>query len=299
VTERVRPTVLIVDDERINRTILADLLQDDCRILLAKDGPSALERVRTQRVSLVLLDASMPGMDGYEVLRRMKADPATANISVIFVTGQTEEEDEERGLRLGAADYVAKPIRPLLVRARVLNHLKLATQREELERQSLQDGLTGIANRRHFDEELVKACRDAGRTREVLGVALIDVDHFKQFNDHYGHTAGDEALRIVAQELARTIRPPYDLAARYGGEEFALLLPGITSLPGILESVRTNIERLRIPHEASRTIPFLTVSCGGTTTVDGEPRTPEHLLSKADAALYRAKDGGRNRALTA
>src|ERR1700748_144726 len=144
-----RPTVLIVDDERINRTILAELLQEDCRIVLAKDGSSALERVRSEKVSLILLDASMPGMDGYEVLRRLKADPLTANIGVIFVTGQTDEEDEARGLRLGAADYVAKPISPLLVRARVLNHLKLAAQREELERHSRQDGLTGIANRRH------------------------------------------------------------------------------------------------------------------------------------------------------
>ena len=289
-----RPTVLIVDDERINRTILAELLQEDCRIVLAKDGSSALERVRSEKVSLILLDASMPGMDGYEVLRRLKADPLTANLGVIFVTGQTDEEDEARGLRLGAADYVAKPIRPLLVRARVLNHLKLAAQREELERHSRQDGLTGIANRRHFDEELVRACRDAGGAVPMLGVALIDVDYFKQFNDRYGHTAGDEALRRVAQELARSVRGPFDLAARYGGEEFALLLPGVSSLPALLESVRLNIEGLRIPHESSRAIPFLTVSCGGTTTVGGEPRTPEHLLSRADEALYRAKRGGRN-----
>lgn len=294
------PTVLIVDDERLNRMALAQLLAGECRVLLAKDGLSALQRVAEEPdISLILLDVSMPGMDGYEVLRRLRANARTADIGVIFVTGQTDERDEERGLLLGAADYLSKPIRPAIVRARVRNLLKLAMQRRELERLSQQDGLTGIANRRHFDDELMRACRRAARTREPLALAMIDVDHFKQFNDHYGHSAGDDALRKIALALAGVARRPYDLAARYGGEEFVLLLPGITDLAAVLEQARNEVIRLEIAHEMSVTAAVLTVSCGGVIVADGYlPDTPENLLHRADEVLYRSKREGRNRVLT-
>ncbi len=288
------PTVLIVDDERMNRTILADLLKNDCYVILAKDGPSALERVAAETVNLILLDASMPGMDGYEVLRRLKANSVTADIGVIFITSQTDEEDEERGLLLGAADYVAKPIRPLIVRARVLNHLKLAAQREELQRLSLQDSLTGIANRRCFDEELARAWRESPFSSS-LGLAMIDVDHFKQYNDHYGHAAGDAALRRVARVLAEATEQSSGVVARYGGEEFALLLTDAAKLETTLEAVRANIIALRIAHELSTADTCLTVSCGGAATSPGRRGQPEELLSRADKALYTAKRSGRNR----
>ena len=135
-----RPTVLIVDDDRINRAALAEALQDDCRLLLAKDGETALQRLKSDDVSLVLLDISMPGMDGYQVLKQIRTDPELGDLGVIFITGQSSEEDEERGLLLGAADYITKPVRPAIVRARVNIHLKLAAQRRELEDQF---GLTG------------------------------------------------------------------------------------------------------------------------------------------------------------
>ncbi len=245
-----RPTILIVDDERVNRSVLADLFQEECRVLLAKDGPTALRRAVEDKVSLILLDASMPEMDGYEVLRRLTADGRTKNIGVIFVTGQTEDEDEERGLLLGAVDYITKPIRPLLVRARVRNHLKLAQQREELERLSLQDALTGISNRRGFDLVFEQACRDTKRTGKSFGLAMIDVDYFKLYNDQYGHGAGDEALRKVAGILAGAARRPYDVVARYGGEEFVLLLSSGDNFVEILETIRAEIMALRIEHGA-------------------------------------------------
>ncbi len=290
-----RPTILVVDDERINRNTLAELLRDEGRIILAKDGPSALQRVASEKISLILLDACMPDMDGYEVLRRLKADEKTANIGVIFVTGQTSEQNEERGLLLGAADYIAKPIRPLLVRARVRNHLKFAQQREDLERLSLQDGLTGIANRRCFDLALAHACRHTMRSAEPLGLAIVDVDHFKSYNDRYGHGAGDQALRTVAHTLAAALQRPYDLVARYGGEEFALLLPGTRDFSAVLEQLREKIAALNIAHDASGTAPFLTVSCGGIVADAVSAQHPGTLLERSDTALYQAKKEGRNR----
>ncbi len=288
-----RPTILIVDDERINRSVLANLFQDECRVLLAKDGPTALYRAAGEKVSLILLDASMPEMDGYEVLRRLTKDERTRNIGVIFVTGQTEDEDEERGLLLGAVDYITKPIRPLLVRARVRNHLKLVQQREELERLSLQDALTGISNRRSFDHAFEQACRHSGRSGEPFGLAMIDVDYFKQYNDQYGHGAGDEALRKIAHVLAAATRRPYDLAARYGGEEFVLLLSSGDDFIGILEKIHTEVAQLGIVHEASE-VGHLTVSCGGVISSIESTRKPAALLAKADDALYHVKKNGRN-----
>jgi diguanylate cyclase (GGDEF)-like protein len=294
------PVVLIVDDDRINRTVLAELLQQDCRLLLAKDGPSALQRIAEEDVMLVLLDISMPGMDGYEVLRRMKADRRTADISVIFITGQTDEAAEERGLMLGAVDYVSKPIRPAIVRARVRAHLRSAQQRRALASLSAQDALTGLANRRHFDEALDRACRHAARSGETMGLAMLDVDHFKQYNDHYGHGAGDDALCQVARILTGIARRPHDLAARYGGEEFVLIMQQTGDFAHRLDHARQEIMALRIPHAHSGTAPVLTISGGGV--VARVPRdastTAPLLLREADALLYRAKHAGRNRVLT-
>lgn len=288
------PTVLIIDDDRINRTALAELLQNDCRLLLAKDGPSGLEILEREHVALVLLDVSMPGMDGYEVLGRMRTNPHTKNIAVIFITGMSEDADEERGLLLGAADYVQKPIRPAIVRARVSSHLKLVMQRRALERQALQDGLTGIANRRYFDEVLEHSIRHAAREHQSLGVALFDVDHFKQYNDFYGHVEGDEALKQVAFILSDFARRPGDLAARYGGEEFVLLMPATDQLAQQLKGIRNALLRCRLPHARSSTSEFLTLSCGGIVVWPDHETSAQSLLERADKLLYKAKQQGRN-----
>ncbi len=292
------PTVLVVDDDRVNRTALAELLRSECRLVMAKDGPSALQRMKDEDVSLVLLDVSMPGMDGYEVLRQIKAGERTSDVGVIFITGQTDEADEERGLLLGAADYVSKPIRPAIVRARILVHLKLAMQRRELERLSTQDGLTGIANRRHFDEAFERACRHAARRGAAIRLAMLDVDHFKQYNDFYGHGAGDEALRRVARVLSRCVGRPYDVVARYGGEEFVLLVEEGSSFESLLEKLRREIMALEIPHARSNAAAVLTVSGGGLIAHMTGSADPATLLRHADKLLYRAKSEGRNRILT-
>lgn len=289
------PTVLIVDDDRLNRAVLAEMLKDECRILLAKDGRSALDVIARENVSLVLLDISMPGMDGYEVLRQIKADPVTADITVIFITGMSEATDEERGLLLGAADYVQKPIRPAIVYARIKVHLKLIIQRRKLEELSLQDGLTGIANRRYFDELLEYALRQSVRNQEMVGLAILDVDHFKQFNDFYGHGAGDEALKDVAKIVSSFTRRPGEVAARYGGEEFVVLMPRAQDFRDLLEELRQAIWDRQILHEGSPTANVLTLSGGGVTMRACSNTTSRSLLAQADGLLYRAKQGGRNK----
>jgi diguanylate cyclase (GGDEF)-like protein len=294
-------TVLIVDDDRVNRMMLAELLQGDCRVILAKDGPSALRRAREEEdITLILLDVSMPVMNGYEVLRQLRAQERTAGIPVIFITGQAEEADEEQGLSLGAVDYVYKPVRPAIVRARIHNQFKLIAQRRELERIAARDSLTGIANRRHFDEALRLACRLAARTGEPLSLTMIDVDHFKEYNDHYGHAAGDEALRQIAGVVAGFARRPYDVAARYGGEEFVLLLPAVTELDALLEKLRTSILALGLPHARSRTASVVSISAGAVESAAGcGVPDPQALLQVADARLYVAKRQGRNRIVLA
>jgi diguanylate cyclase (GGDEF)-like protein len=293
-TEEFQPTVLVVDDDRVNRTVLAQLLQGECRLILARDGASALARLDQEDISLVLLDVSMPDMDGYEVLRKIRSNPRTRDVGVIFITSQTDEAAEERGLSLGASDYVTKPIRPAIVLARVRVHLKLAQQRRELLRLSNQDGLTGLANRRHFDEMLDLACRQAARNRSPIGAALFDVDHFKQYNDHYGHGAGDEALRKVAQVLNEHARRPSDIAARYGGEEFVLLVQDSPNFKDLLEQIRLAVAALEIPHARSNSASIVTVSVGGVL-VRGSALAPTDILTRADRLLYRAKHEGRNR----
>jgi len=292
-----RPTVLIVDDDRVNRSALAELLQDDCHILPARDGASALQILEREEVTLVLLDVSMPGMDGYEVLRRIKSNPATADLGVIFITGMTETADEERGLLSGAADYVQKPLRPAIARARIHVHLKLAMQRRQLERLSLQDGLTGIANRRYLDLSLEQSVRQMARAGKSLGLAIFDVDHFKQYNDFYGHGAGDHALREVARTLKGFARRPGDVAARYGGEEFTLLLTEVHDLHPLIDALRGAIEALGIPHARSLTGSVLTVSGGGVLIAPSAQTNASAILSHADRLLYRAKQDGRNRVI--
>ena len=296
---RGQPTLLIVDDHADSRMLLAELMRGDCRIVLAQDGRTALQRaVDSAAISLILLDVAMPDIDGYEVLRRLRADERTAGIPVMFITGQSTEEAEERALRAGAVDYVQKPIHSAIAHARILNQLKLAAQRQELADLSERDELTGIANRRHFDKMYDKAIRHAVRAAEPLGIAMIDIDHFKQFNDHYGHSAGDDTLRQVARTLAASVHRSYDVLARYGGEEFVLLLPTATEIAGTLEQMRRNVMGLAIPHAMTQPIGVVTISCGGVlvknpTRPDDAPR----LLEQADRLLYSAKNTGRNRVM--
>jgi diguanylate cyclase (GGDEF)-like protein len=246
---------------------------------------------------LILLDVMMPDMDGYEVLRRLRADPQTAHVAVIFVSGLGRPEDEANGLKMGAADYIAKPFNATVVLARVALHLQLVRQRRMLERLANVDGLTELANRRRFDEVYAHEWQRARRNGSALSLALLDIDAFKQYNDRYGHPAGDRALRALARAVALCLRRPSDLAARYGGEELVLVLPdtGAAQARVLMDSVCTAVAALQIPHEASQVAPTLTISVGGATLADAGIETADELFAAADRHLYHAKQAGRNR----
>lgn len=292
-----RPKILVVDDIPSNVHVLSRILKDDYDIYFATDGEKALDLVQARMPDLVLLDIMMPGMDGFEVCRRIKDDPTTHDIPVIFISAKSEVEDETRGLEVGAIDFITKPISPPIVKARVRNHLLLKRQTDLLRSLSFLDGLTGIANRRRFDETMAREWRRCARSHLPLSLVILDVDHFKAYNDQYGHQAGDECLRIVAEVLAERARRPSDLVARYGGEEFVCLLPE-TDGPGatrVAEGFRIGVAERRIPHAQSPVAPYVTVSLGVATVIPSTESSPEKLAEMADQLLYRAKRTGRNR----
>ena len=296
-----RPRLLLVDDQPINIQILYQLFQDDFEIFMATDGQQALGVCERESPDLILLDVVMPEMDGLEVCLRLKASPATRAIPVIFVTGQNAPDEEAAGLEVGAVDFISKPISPPVVKARVKTQLKLKALTDQLRGLAFVDGLTGIANRRRFDE----ACDQEwnfGRRHDVpLGLILIDVDHFKAYNDHYGHQAGDATLQAVATTLKSSLRRPRELATRFGGEEFACLLPGIALSEAlqIASSLCRAVQEAGLPHELSTTASVVTVSAGVASEIPGPERSPADLLKQADACLYQAKSQGRNRAIAA
>ena len=289
--------ILVVDDAMENVQILHAALQEEHEVLFALDGPRALEIARNQRPDLILLDAVMPGMDGHAVCRALQGAPETADIPIIFVTALSSPEDETRALDDGAADFISKPVNAAVVRARVRTQLTVKRQRDALRALILTDALTGVANRRAFDERLATEWRRCGRAGLAVSLILVDIDHFKLYNDHYGHQAGDATLVQVAGAMRRAAARSQDLVARYGGEEFVILLPQLDGkgATGVARRLMAELERMALPHAASPTAPFLTVSMGISCMVPGEHSMPADLIQVADALLYQAKAEGRNR----
>jgi len=290
--------ILIVDDAATNIEILNEVLGAEYDSLFAMDGATALRLAIEQEPDLILLDVVMPGLDGHEVCKRLKAEPRTRGIPVIFISGLSDESDEAKGLEIGAIDYITKPFSPPIVRARVRNHLQLKRYQDMLERLSVIDGLTGIANRRRFDEALDLEWLRARRQGTKLSLIIIDVDCFKAFNDNYGHAAGDECLKRVAAVLADSVSRPGDLVARYGGEEFVVIMPETDAAGAIViaETLRRDVLSLALPHAFSSAGDVVSVSVGGATVVPARhTQGHEELVKLADTRLYEAKHAGRNR----
>jgi diguanylate cyclase (GGDEF)-like protein len=291
------PLILVVDDTPINIQVLAEALRVDYRVKVATSGPAAFEVISRQGLpDLILLDIMMPGMDGYEVCRRLKANPLTQNIPVIFVTAKTEVADEQQGLRLGAMDYIVKPFHLPIVAARIANQITLKRKTDLLESLAMLDGLTSIPNRRRFDEALEAEWKRARRDAAPMALMMIDVDHFKAYNDHYGHGAGDACLKKVADALTSASDRPGDLVARYGGEEFVALLPQTDSLGAkqMAERLRSAVEALRLVHQHSSVATCVTVSIGYASACPQQDQDCAELLGAADRHLYTAKESGRN-----
>ena len=260
-----RPRLLVVDDQPINIQTLYQIFHADHEVFMATSGEQALAFCRSNPLpDLILLDVVMPGLDGLAVCQQLKADPVLANIPVIFVTACMDPADETRALEAGGVDFITKPVNPMVVRARVKTHLTLKAQGDFLRSLVFIDGLTGVANRRRFDEALLSEWRQCRRAGTPLALLMIDIDHFKRYNDHYGHPTGDACLQQVAAVLKAAMQRASDLVARYGGEEFVCLLPGCDQAPALAkaQALQAALAAQGIAHEASPTAAWVTLSIG-------------------------------------
>lgn len=296
--EQIRPSVLIVEDDATIQVLLSAVLGGEWNVKTAVDGKTALKLAAEYVPDIILLDIGLPDLDGLEVCRQLKLNPRLEQVPVIFLTARTSGEDEIDGLQAGGIDYITKPINPAVLKARIRNHLELKQNRDELVRLARTDGLTGLYNRRTFDDLLRREWRRLARTGEPLAVIMMDVDHFKLYNDTYGHGGGDLCLQRVARAAEGALQRPADVVARYGGEEFVALLPE-TKLEGaiaVAEAIRAAVAALEIAHASSKTAPHVTLSLGAACTIPQPDQEPQELLELADKQLYLAKTEGRNRA---
>lgn len=317
--------ILVVDDTPPNlQLLLATLTRKGYEAHGITDGSVALANMQNKLPDLVLLDINMPNIDGFQVCQQLKSNDLTRDVPVMFISGRDEVLDKVQAFALGGVDYITKPFQIAELLARVENQLALRRLQRQLQEQnellkieinnriiaetSLQeankqlerlvnlDGLTELANRRCFDEYLEQEWQRMAREQMPLSLIMCDIDFFKNYNDTYGHVAGDDCLRKVSRLLREAVRRPADLAARYGGEEFVLVLPN-TDIEGsvvIAENVRQGLIDLKMMHEDSSVSKFVTISMGVTALIPKADSHPSVLLTAADYALYRAKELGRN-----
>ena len=292
-----RPTVLVVDDSQEALNGLCNLLQADCNALFGMNGLEALALATSESPDLIVLDVAMPGMDGYEVLRRLKEEPTTQHIPVIFLTAPGPSVSETRALELGAIDFITKPYDPTILKARMHNQLAYKRSLDQATALSMGDALTGIPNRRRFDEQLNQEWQRGLRTQKSISMILMDIDHFKRFNDTLGHPAGDACLQKVASVLSASLHRTTDFVARYGGEEFACILSE-TDTDGAIDvakRIAANMTSAAIPHPDSPVSKNVTLSMGLASVVPDPELLPVDLTLEADHRLYEAKRQGRNR----
>lgn len=289
--------ILVIDDEKTDLLILHRILSKDYVIFTAKSGCCGLKRAGAERPDLILLDIIMPDISGFDVLKILKADPDLKDIPIIIITGLDNEADEEKGLLLGAVDYIFKPFNNAIVRARIKIHIQIVQYIRRIEHLTHADPLTDIPNRRCFDERIVLEWKRAARDKMPISLMMIDVDKFKNYNDTYGHPQGDVLLQAISKIFAATARRPLDVAARLGGEEFCILLPDTPAETAyaMAEKLRAQVEMARIPLSNSGSFTSVTISIGVASLVPQEQSRMEDFIALADANLYAAKKAGRNR----
>jgi len=289
-------TILIADDEKTNLDILGSILSPIYNLIISRSGARAIELAKERQPDLILLDVLMPDMTGFDVIEKLKESEITARIPVIFITGLSNDEDEERGFFLGAVDYITKPFNKAIVKARVNTHIRIVDQMRTIEQIGLVDMLTKISNRRGFEERLKVEWNRALREKTSISILVMDIDKFKNYNDTYGHQQGDAALKAFADTASKSLMRGVDFAARWGGEEFIILLPS-TNIDGaaeIAERVRKNVEAVSIPTDEGIETK-ITVSIGVCSIVPTPNDFIKDFIEKADRAMYRAKQEGRNK----
>ncbi|WP_408956463.1 diguanylate cyclase [Natroniella sp. ANB-PHB2] len=322
--------ILIVDDSRFIRFLLAQILKEEGyqKVHLASSAQEAFEILglkddKVAEIDLILLDIVMPKIDGIELCQQIKQDSNLKDIPVIMVTSKTDLDSLERAFSAGAIDYITKPIQKVELLARVNSVLRLSKEikkrkkrereleektelleklnkeieeaNKKLEKMASSDGLTGLANRRFFNNKLEEEWKRSKRKMTPLALIMIDIDYFKEYNDTYGHQAGDECLQKIAQKFEELVLRPADLVARYGGEEFAVILPetGLSGAVKVAERLRIGVESLKLPHQKSQISDYVTISAGVAIAKPNNDDGLEKLVKVADAALYLAKEEGR------
>jgi diguanylate cyclase (GGDEF)-like protein len=294
---RNKPTILIAESDSANCELLKEVLGVRYELLVAADGDRAVELAIAETPDLILLDTQLRGTDGFEVCTVLKEDRRTADVPVILMTAANQQGEEMRGLDVGAIDFISKPLVRAVVKTRVRNHLALKRQRDLLRGFSFLDGLTGLSNRRRFDQFLDQEWRRGQRSRSPLSLILMDVDYFKAFNDALGHLDGDDCLRQIAMSLEGCIHRAGDLIARHGGDEFACVLADTDAVgaAGVAENIQASIAALALSHPNSPAASLVTLSLGVVTRIAEYGEEPDSLIQGAERALSTAKESGRNR----
>lgn len=289
--------VLVIDDELTNLRLMGDLLSPHYEVLIARNVVEAREVLQEQQPDILLLDVMMPEIDGFSFCRELKANNDTRHLPVIFVTALHDEVDELKGFKLGAVDFIHKPISAPILLARIYTHLELKRRTDMLEQYALIDALTGVGNRRAYDLALTSEWHREQRKGSNLSMLVVDIDQFKLYNDYFGHGEGDDCLQRVVGALKNLVVRAADHLVRYGGEEFVVLLPD-TSLSGavkLAEKMLIQIRALNIPHAPDAYQDRVTVSIGVACLYPDNTQSPETLFILADKQLYKAKQTGRNR----
>lgn len=292
--------ILIIEDSRAQAEYLKSILTADYEVTICLSGEDGFRKAKGEAFSLIFLDIIMPDVDGFSLLRRFQETALTRHTPVILVSGLADVQHEEKGLTLGAVDYITKPFSPITVRARASIHIKLHHYQMQFMQMATIDQLTGVANRRRYEDESILKWREATRLGLTFSVCMFDIDKFKVYNDTFGHPAGDKVIEAVAKTAAAHLKRSTDFLARYGGEEFVVILLGDSAEKAFahLKKIRQEIENLHIPHDPSVS-QWVTVSIGGVTVMPKRESSYDSYLKIADTMLYDAKKSGRNRVIWA
>lgn len=287
--------ILVIDDSAVQSEYLCSILRDDYELTTCHTAEDGLEAAKSGIYSLILLDVVLPKMDGFMLLQQLKHLEITRYVPVILITSLSDIQYEERGLLLGAVDYITKPFNAMIVKARVNTQIQLYGYQMQFKKKAMIDELTGVYNRRHYQTESASRWQEAIRFEIPFSICMFDIDKFKLYNDTFGHPAGDQVIVAVAKKVASFFHRSTDLFARYGGEEFVAVFMGNQGVSAFefMKTVRHSVEDMHIPHN-SPVSPWVTISIGGITLTPRPGDKLENYLKLADTMLYDAKQLGRN-----